>query len=146
MKKIIITSLTFLLLSCVYAQTAAEKEIQQLEMEQKEAYFKKDTTTLFRLFSPGVIVHGPSNKIETLHDLLVRIRKGGSDRELYDRVIEKITFADNIAIVMGNETIKPTGIAAHAGKTVKRRYTNIWMKNNKSWQLVARQSTIISME
>src|SRR5687767_2696490 len=107
MKKIIITSLTFLIFSCVYAQDSAEKEIRELEIAQKEAYFKKDTLALFKLFSPGVIVHGPSNKIETLEDLLVRIRMGGSNRELYERIIEKITFADNIAIVMGNETIKP---------------------------------------
>lgn len=146
MKKIIITSLISLTLSFVYAQNTAEKEIRELEIAQKEAYFKKDTLALFKLFSPSVIVHGPSNKIETLEDLLVRIRKGGSDREMYERIIEKITFADNIAIVMGSETIKPTGIAANAGKTVKRRYTNIWMKNKTSWQLVARQSTIISIE
>ena len=146
MKKLIITSLTFLILSFVYAQNAAENEIRKLDNDQKEAYFKKDTLALFKLFSPGVIVHGPSNKIETLEDLLVRIRKGGSNRDYYERIIEKIAFADNIAIVMGNETIKPTGIATNAGKTVKRRFTNIWMKNEKSWQLVARQSTIISVE
>lgn len=146
MKRLIITSFTFLILSCVQAQNAAEEEIRKLDNDQKEAYFKKDTLTLFKLFSPGVIVHGPSNKIETLEDLLVRIRKGGSNREYYERIIEKITFADNIAIVMGNETIKPTGIATNAGKTVKRRFTNIWMKNEKSWRLVARQSTIISVE
>jgi hypothetical protein len=39
MKKIIITSLTFLILSGVYAQNAAEREIRELEIAQKEAYF-----------------------------------------------------------------------------------------------------------
>lgn len=146
MKKLIVTLFTLLIFFCTHAQNAAEAEIRKLENDQKEAYFKKDTLTLFKLFVPGVIVHGPSNKIETLEDLLVRIRKGGSDREMYERIIEKITFADNVAIVMGTETIKPTGIAANAGKTVKRRYTNIWMKNNKSWLLIARQSTIVSVE
>ncbi len=76
---------------------------------------------------------------------MVRIRRGGSDRECYERVIEKVTFYENIAVVMGNETTKPTGIADNAGKIVKRRFTNVWMKRKKSWQLVARQSTIISI-
>ena len=146
MKKIIATSFSLLAFLYVYAQSPVEAEIRKLENEQKEAYFKKDTLALFKLFSAGVIVNGPSNKVETLQDLLVRIRKGGSDRESYERIIEKITFTGNIAIVMGNETIKPTGIATNAGKTVKRRYTNIWMKDKESWQLVARQSTIISIE
>ncbi len=145
MKKLIFAFLSLLIFSSTHAQNAAESEIRKLDNDQKEAYFKKDTLALFKLFSPDVIVNGPSNKVETLEDLLVRIRKGGSDREYYERIIEKITFADNIAIVMGNETIKPTGIAVNAGKTVKRRFTNIWMKNKKSWQLVARQSTIISV-
>ena len=60
---------------------------------------------------------------QPFQDLLVRIRKGGSDRESYEMTIDTITFADNIAIVMNNETIKPTGIATNAGITVKRRYT-----------------------
>ena len=146
MKKIIIASFSLLVFICACAQNTAEIEITKLENEQKEAYLKKDTITLAKLFSPFFVVNGPSNKVETFPDLLVRIRRGGSDREFYERIIEKITFADNIAIVMGNETIKPTGIAANAGKTVKRRYTNIWIKTKESWQLVARQSTIISVE
>ncbi len=146
MKNSISTLLHLFIFFCTQAQNPAEIEIRKLDNAQKEAYFKKDTMTLFKLFSPNVIVHGPSNKIETLEDLLVRIRRGGSNREYYERIVEKVTFADNIAIVMGNETTKPTGIADNAGKTVKRRFTNIWMKNEKSWQLVARQSTIISVE
>jgi hypothetical protein len=146
MKKSIFTLSSLFIFFCTYAQNNPETEIRKLDSAQKEAYFKKDTLALFKFFSPGVMVNGPSNKVETLQDLLVRIRKGGSDREYYERIIEKIKIVDNIAIVMGNETTKPIGIAVNAGKTVKRRFTNIWMKNEKSWQLVARQSTIISVE
>lgn len=102
MKKIIVTSLSLFIFFFVSAQTAAENEIRKLDNEQKDAYFNKDTVTLAKLFSAGFVVNGPSNKVETFQDLLVRIRKGGSNREFYDRTIEKITFADNIAIVMGN--------------------------------------------
>ena len=146
MKKLTIAFILLLAFSCTYAQSVAETEIRELENTQKEAYLKKDTTMLAKLFSPGFVVNGPSNKIETFPDLLVRIRKGGSDRESYERVIERITFDGDIAIVMGNETIRPTGIAANAGKTVKRRFTNIWIKNGSIWKLTARQSTIISIE
>ncbi len=146
MKKLISALLSLLIFFCTYAQNVAENEIRKLDNEQKEAYFRRDTITLLKLFSPHVIINGFSNKFETLDDVLIRIRKVGNDMEYYDRIIEKIIFADNIAIVMGNETIKPSGIAINAGKTVKRRFTNIWMPNKKSWQLVARQSTIISIE
>ncbi|MEO6611040.1 MAG: nuclear transport factor 2 family protein [Chitinophagaceae bacterium] len=146
MKKLVSTLLSLLIFFCTHAQNVAENEIRKLDNDQKEAYFRRDTLTLLKLFSPGVIINGFSNKFETLEDILIRIRKVGNDMEYYERIIEKIIFADNIAIVMGNETIKPSGIAINAGKTVKRRFTNIWMPTKKSWQLVARQSTIISIE
>ena len=146
MKNLIVTLPWLLLFSYAGAQSTEEAEIRRLDSVQKEAYFKKDTLMLFKLFSPNVVVHGPSNNIETLEDLLVRIRAGGSNREYYERTVEKVTFFENVAIVMGNEITKPTGIAANAGKIVKRRFTNIWQKNKTGWRLVARQSTIISVE
>jgi hypothetical protein len=146
MKKMISSLLPLFIFFCTYAQNDAENKIRKLDNEQKEAYLRRDTTTLLKLFSPHVVINGFSNKFETLQDILSRIRQEGNNIEYYDRVIEKVIFAHNTAIVMGNETIIPGGIAVNAGKTVKRRFTNIWIPNKKSWQLVARQSTIISIE
>ncbi len=69
MKKII---LTLLLLSIFFnsrAQTGVETEIRKLEDEQREAFLKKDTATLFKLFSPDFVVNAPTNKITTLKEL-----------------------------------------------------------------------------
>ena len=146
MRKLISSLLSLLIFFCTYAQNVAENKIRKLDNEQKEAYFRRDTATLLKLFSPHVIINGFSNKFETLQDVLSRIRQEGNNMDYYDRIIEKVIFAHNTAIVMGNETIKPSGIAVNAGKTVKRRFINIWVPNKNSWQLVARQSTIISIE
>jgi len=146
MKKLISSLLSLLIFFCTYAQSVAENEIRKLDNEQKEAYFRRDTATLLKLFSPHLIINGFSNKFETLQDVLNRISQEGNNMNYYERIIEKVIFANNTAIVMGNETIKPSGTAVNAGKTVKRRFTNIWIPNKKSWQLVARQSTIISIE
>ena len=146
MKKLISTTVLFLILICTYAQNRDENEIRKLEEEAKEAFLKKDTMTLLKLYSPNLVFNSPANKVETFPEILAKIKRGGSDRESFERIIERITFADNIAIVMGNETIKPTGQAPNAGKTVKRRYTDIWMKMETSWKLVARQSTIFAVE
>jgi len=145
MKKSILTFVSVLVLFCAYSQNQ-ETEIRKLEGEAREAILKKDTVALRALYSPGFVVNSPGNRVETFQDLLVRIKSGGLDRDSFEKNIEKITFAENVAIVMGNEIVKPTGNAAHAGKIIKRRYTNIWMKNKKSWQLIARQSTITSVE
>ncbi len=146
MKKIILLSLSSLILFCVSAQNNTETEIRKLEDTQREAFLKKDTVALYKLLSPDFVVNAPTNKVTTLPVLKMLIRTGQVDMEAFERVTEKVTFTGNIAIAMGNETLKPAGKMPNAGKTVKRRYTNIWLKNKGGWQLVARQATIISVE
>jgi len=41
---------------------------------------------------------------------------------------------------MGKETIVPSGTSADAGKTINRRFTNVWMKKNGKWLLTARHA------
>lgn len=146
MKKLILLFSSILFLSCAYAQNPAETEVRNLENEQREAFLKKDTSVLLKLFAPGFVVTTPTNKITTLGELRDLIRKGEVDMEAFERVTERVTLTNNIAIAMGYEIVRPTGKMPNAGKTVKRRYTNIWMKTSTSWQLVARQSSIISVE
>ena len=59
---------------------------------------------------------------------------------------EKITFNDDLAIVMGEEKIKPQGKQPNAGKLVTRRFTNVWKYSNSAWSIIARQATIIKVE
>ena len=145
MKKLL-TCLAMLIFATTYSQIPAEMEIRKVEDAQREAFLKKDTATLFKLFSPDFVVNAPTNKITTLRELMQLMQQGAVDMEAFERITEKVTFHNNIAIAMGNETLHPAGNMPNAGKTVKRRYTNIWMKNKGGWQLVARQSTIISVE
>jgi len=41
---------------------------------------------------------------------------------------------------MGNETVAPSGNNPNAGKTLKRRYTHIWSKENDNWILIVPSS------
>ena len=67
------------------------------------------------------------------------------DLETFDRVTQNVIFIKNIAISMGHKTFRSTGKIPNTGKTVKKRYTNIWMKTKKSWHPVVRQATIIAV-
>ena len=46
---------------------------------------------------------------------------------------------------MGHDIVTPQGAMENSGKTVTRRYTDIWMKDKNSWRLTARQATVISV-
>ena len=136
----------FLACKTVLAQNAEEAEIRRIENTEREAILNADTTALLRLMSPEIVVHNPENKIVGLREIINRVKEGMIDYETFERLIEKVTFSNNMAIVMGKEIIKPKGATKNAGKTVTRRFTNIWLKENNRWWLIARQSTIISID
>lgn len=153
MKKIVsllISAIFFLFIlfisSVSFGQKNSETEIRQLEKMEGEAFAKKDTATLLTLFSPQLVVNTPLNRVATFGDVMQLIRIGKIEVSADEKFIEKITFVENIAIVMGYDIVKPEGAMANAGKTVRRRYTDIWMKDKNSWRLTARHATIVSVE
>lgn len=127
------------------AQQNNETEIRNLEKQEGEAFAKKDTIALLKLFSPNLVVNSPLNKVFGLADVMNMISNRKIDVGSVEKFIEKITFIENIAIVMGYDIVTPQGAMDNAGKTLTRRYTDIWMKDKKSWRLSARQATIISV-
>ncbi|MDQ6844186.1 MAG: nuclear transport factor 2 family protein [Bacteroidota bacterium] len=144
MKKIIITSCLFFYAYCLYAQDQnIETEIRRLEQTEVQAVLSKDTGTLKKLWDRDYIVNNPDNKIvfatANPADRPVMQRS----RSSFTRDVEKILINGDIVISMGSETVVPSGDAANSGETVKRRYTNIWMKKGDSWKLAARHANVI---
>jgi hypothetical protein len=131
----------------VFAQDNRESEIIQLENLERESVLKGDSLTLFnKIWSPDMVINSPANIVRTVEEAKEIFRAGGLNYLSFERTIEKITFNSTIAIVMGEEKIKPQGNQINAGKLVTRRFTNIWMYSNNSWSIIARQATIIKVE
>ncbi len=148
MKKIMSSLLTMLFASAYFvsfAQENTETEIRNLEKMEGEAFVKKDTATLFNLFSPQLVVNTPLNRVATLEDIKRLLRIGKIDLTSSGKNIEKITFINNMAVVMGQDIIKPQGAMEGAGKIVTRRYTDVWIKEESGWKLTVRQATNISV-
>ena len=144
------TTLCFLLLMLAsnfcFAQQSDEATLRKLENSEREAILKSDTVTLTKLMSPRVVVQNPENAIVKFSQIMGRVKSGKINYASFDRVIEHISIIENIAIVMGEEIIVPQGVTANAGKTVTRRFTNIWMRDKEDWRLTARQATIVSVK
>jgi hypothetical protein len=128
------------------AQQADEAIITKLENVEREAILKGDTSMLSELMSTQIVVQNPENSIVDFKKIMSRIKAGKINYSSFERKIDNISFIGNIAIVMGLETIIPQGDTPNAGKTVKRRFTNIWMKENETWKLTVRQATNISVD
>jgi ketosteroid isomerase-like protein len=142
-----------LLLSCVtsYAgaqaparDSAAEAAIRALDDQERLAALNQDYPALERLWSEHFIVNAPSNQILPNRSAVLNwFRRGMTTRASYERSIEQVRVEGDIAIVMGAETLKPTGNAPQAGQTVHRRFTNIWKKEGDTWRLWARHANVI---
>jgi len=130
---------------CQAKETPAQA-IRRLEEQERTAILKGDTAALFTLWSPDYVVNNANNMILTAAQIKSFIRSGGIDYTSFTRNIEKITFIKDIAIVMGTEMVAPKNKSDNAGKSVTRRYTNVWLKSDSSWQLTARQTTNILMQ
>jgi len=152
MKPIIIirTSATLLLFAIAtlsFGQDPRESEIRRLEQLERESVMKGDSSALFnKIWSPTMIVNTPANVVGTVEGTKAIFRSGGLKYLSFERNIEKITFNENIAIVMGGEVIKPQGKQPNAGKTVSRRFTHVWKYAGNSWSIIARQATIFKVE
>ncbi len=131
----------------VLAQDKRESEIRRLENLERESVLKGDSLALFdKIWSPDMVINTPNNVVGTVEGTKALLRSGGLNYVSFERNIEKITFNNNVAIVMGGEKIKPQGKQNNAGKVVTRRFTNVWMYSNNSWSIIARQATIIKVE
>jgi hypothetical protein len=126
--------------------TKTEAEIRALEQTGAKAILNGDTNTLKQNWAPELLVNTPRNEITGTRDSILLIQKAGMiDYSTYEKVIERMQFQKNLVITMGHETLvsKNDSRAAKAGQVYKRRFTNIWMKKNGKWQLIARHASII---
>ncbi|MBX2969789.1 MAG: nuclear transport factor 2 family protein [Cyclobacteriaceae bacterium] len=149
MKHLLILSIMLVAIDqpIVLCQDSREGEIRRLENLERESVLKSDSATLFdKIWSPNMVINTPANVIGTVEGTKAHFRSGGLAYASFERTIEKITFNDNVAIVMGGEVIKPQGTQPNAGKIVTRRFTHVWLYNNNSWSIIGRQATIIKVE
>lgn len=146
MKTISFFLMNFMLLSTLaFGQSSDEMEIRKLEKHWTELLDKGDTASLLEIWSENYVVNNPNGKIVTPNDI-VALMKSGHKFPAVKRIIENITFNQDIAIVMGKELQQPSDMNPNHEEWIPRRFTNVWIKNKNVWQLAARQSSRIVSE
>ena len=140
MKKIISLLTSLLLFFCAYSQNEMiEKEIRNLEEIQAQAIIQKDSATLRKIWSRSFMVNSPRNNVLTGGQVEM-VMAGIISYTSYTHDMEKILITGDLVISMGSETVVPVMGNPNGGKTIKRRYTNIYQKENGKWILIARHA------
>ena len=123
----------------VKQKAAIEQEIKRLDLAHADAILRGDLPALDKLWTSDFKVNNPFNEI----DKADRIRTGAVTYSSFVREPESVLIHGDTVIVMGREIVVPKGSSPDAGKTINRRYTNIWMKRSGKWRLVARHASVI---
>ncbi len=118
-----------------------EHKIRKLEQAQVDALLRNDIDAMKRNWATDYVVNNPLNKV--VEASKGRIQSGTRTYSSFVREIERVLIHGNTVIVMGQETVVPSGTASDVGKTIIRRFTNIWMMRDGKWLLTARQATVI---
>lgn len=137
-------ALTVLAPGFASAQTATQKvaieqEIRRLDLAHADAILRGDLPALDKLWTEDFRVNNPFNEIDQAN----RIRSGAVTYSSFVREPESVMVHGNTVIVMGREITVQKGSSPLAGKPINRRYTNIWMKRQGKWRLVARHASVI---
>ena len=133
----------------VLGQTAKPKgelepTIRRLELAESDAVLRRDVAALEKLWAEDFTVNNPQHQISRgRKEVLDRVRSGLLRYSSFVREIESVGFYGETVIVMGLEIVTPTGNIPSAGQTIRRRYTNIWMKRKGHWLLTARHANVI---
>lgn len=123
---------------------ALEQEIRKLDLAEAEAILRSDLTTLDKLWADDYTVNAPSSQVVKGKNAVAELVRTGVIRySSFIRESESVVLHGDTAIVMGLETVKPIGNAPGAGQTLRRRYTNIFIKRKGRWQMTARHANII---
>lgn len=123
---------------------AFEQEIRKLDKTEVDAVLRKDVAALEKLWAVDFTVNNPRGDIiNGRREVFALIRSGVIDYSSFVREVERVLIHGDTVILMGLETVKPVNKAPQAGQTVRRRFTNIWMKRNGEWRVTARHANVI---
>jgi len=77
--------------------------------------------------------------VERLRSNIIRYRR-------YDRFFDDFRRYGDTMVVIGRETVEPTADAQRpdAGRTVQRRFTEVWIRRDGRWQKVVRHASNLS--
>jgi len=151
MRFLFVALFSLISISSVFSQSSepqrmssVELEIRRLDLAEARAFKEKDKRLIEQFFAKNSVVNNPRNSLTFGSvGVVAATRLGASDYFSFDRNIESVQIYAKTAIVMGDETVVLKNETGGAGVTVRRRYTNIWMKTGKMWQIVARHANVI---
>ena len=112
-----------------------------------DAFAAQDIDTVSALCAADLIVNTPANRVARREQVLGFFREGRMSYESAETTIEALDVRGDHVVLMGEEVVRPRDTASHAGRTVRRRFTDVWRRDpDGRWLLTLRQATITAVD
>ena len=146
-RRLMIVASSFLLAATPLQAKPFESSLRAADAEQMRIIVQQDATAQRQFMHPNYIINAPANRVLRKSQVVSMLAHGGMASERFERVIEGTAVTGTVGIVMGREIVKPAAASElgklHPGKTLQRRFTNVFLFENGKWRFLARQATIV---
>jgi len=123
-----------------------QKTIEAMEEGQVRFVLAGDETAATREWADDLAVNAPSNQVRRKPAILELMKQHtGLQYSSFELHREAMIIRRDCVVTMGYEIVVPKGNVPDSGKTINRRYTNIYHLEDGGWRLIARQATNVSV-
>lgn len=125
-------------------RVSLEQTIRNLDLEAAKAVLEHDEKGIARYFAANSVTNNPRNSLTRGSTGVIDVARSGEvEYYNFERIVESVQIIGNTAITMGKETIVMKNQMNGPGARYDRRYTNVWMRTGRTWQIVARHASNI---
>ena len=126
-----------------HAADSWEADIRAVEEKHRQAFLAGDVPAMEKMFSDQFVVNSPRNTVIGKDELLGMVRKGVLTISEFTQDIDRITRIGDDVFVMGADRVVYVAPSPNAGKTDRRRFTDVWRLEGGRWVFIARQATLL---
>ena len=132
---------------CVFAVARSyaaqeEEEVNRMEDRRYEAMVNNDFATLDALLADDLTYTHSTAVLDSKASFIDTLKSGKLKYNKFDREGTSVRVYGNTAVVIGSATVQAN--VKGEDRTAKLRFTNVWVRKDKGWQLVAWEATPIS--
>lgn len=120
---------------------STQSEIKSCEDRRYQAMASADLATLDALLSDDLVYCHSNASLDTKASLIQGIKDKKYPYQRFDRLEENIRTYGDCAVVTGHAHIHLLG--ANGPRMLNLRYTDVWARGAKGWQMVSWQSTLL---
>ena len=120
---------------------AAIKKLMDYELK---LVLSQDTAAMKQFYPDDMAATNPFNQFIDKRKVLERVQSDIIKYTSYEKKVDHFHIeGDKTVVVIGSEVVVPTPDADRpdAGKTINRRFTEVWMKRGEEWKKVIRHAS-----